>query len=818
MISDEEDEVEKFEITDFDLENEFSQHKRKRLSKNQQIYGIWAQESDEEEEAAPKASFASRKSYTSRIGFVSGGVQQSGKPKASTSSLVEDEEEVVVVSKKSKKPSQYAGLGSNELAGMRSSSSSSVSNSNIANWEKYTKGIGSKLLLQMGYQPGKGLGSSLQGIATPVEVHKRQGRGAIGAYGVEKGQRLADTKETYGKTKQNNEAGSGSGAWRKSENTAKKKIKYVYRSVEEVLESSQGKRFEPVELSDASQVKVIDMRGPEQRIFSGYSHLRHEQFVPQDVTLAEKLKHRNFDLPELMHNLDLLTDLAEEDLVKLDKKSMYSSDRIVALEQEETVLTKRLREEDEAISVLNELLDVTNQLEARCTNVSEASDLRQILTEGFAMLGLARSKHPIEFKFFKLHHLAVPILFPLVKRYLHSWHPLECANFGTDVFGDAKVLLEDVGGEASDNVYYKLVWDCWMPRLRAAVSIWEPRECEKLATIFDVWKELVPQPCWLHILEAVVLPKLQAAVDEWNPLTDTVPIHGWIHPWLQYMGTHLEILYPVIRQKLGDALMNWHAADRSARLMLTPWVGVWSRGSMEAFLLRHIVPKLHAVMLQVSLAPGQEPNAQQMSWVSEWSEMIPLPMFSAIYMQSFFPRWLQALSLWLNHAPRQQEVSAWYVKCKTLFPAVLLSVPAIKDYLRQALEMMQRSALGVNNPGLNNPGLMPVGPQAPPPPPPPPFAATAQEMQRQLDLSVLAEAMNARGSAQEGFKDVLARRCHERGIVFYPIPNRTHEAKQVYLCGKLNLCLDKNVIFMLNERGVWVPVALQDCIELASQQ
>jgi tuftelin-interacting protein 11 len=38
MISDEE-EVEKFEITDYDIENEFNPNKRKRLSKNKQTYG-----------------------------------------------------------------------------------------------------------------------------------------------------------------------------------------------------------------------------------------------------------------------------------------------------------------------------------------------------------------------------------------------------------------------------------------------------------------------------------------------------------------------------------------------------------------------------------------------------------------------------------------------------------------------------------------------------------------------------------------------------------------------------------------------------------
>jgi tuftelin-interacting protein 11 len=43
--------------------------------------GIWAEDSDEEDEAPARAGFGSKpsKNYSAPVGFVSGGIQQSGK-------------------------------------------------------------------------------------------------------------------------------------------------------------------------------------------------------------------------------------------------------------------------------------------------------------------------------------------------------------------------------------------------------------------------------------------------------------------------------------------------------------------------------------------------------------------------------------------------------------------------------------------------------------------------------------------------------------------------------------------------------------------
>ena len=51
-------------------------------------------------------------------------------------------------------------------------------------------------------------------------------------------------------------------------------------------------------------------------------------------------------------------------------------------------------------------------------------------------------------------------------------------------------------------------------------------------------------------------------------------------------------------------------------------------------------------------------------------------------------------------------------------------------------------------------------------------------------------------------------------MVFMPIPGRTYEAKQVYRCGKVVMYLDRNVVFMMDEKlNSFIPVSLQKLID-----
>lgn len=65
----------------------------------------------------------------------------------------------------------------------------------LASWERHTRGIGSKLLASMGFQAGKGLGVSQQGMVTPLEVVLGSAKAGLGAAGQAKVQEGGDTSQ-----------------------------------------------------------------------------------------------------------------------------------------------------------------------------------------------------------------------------------------------------------------------------------------------------------------------------------------------------------------------------------------------------------------------------------------------------------------------------------------------------------------------------------------------------------------------------------------------------------------------------------------------
>ena len=373
------DDVMRFEITDNDLENEFNYGlQRPKQSKNRATYGIWADNSDEDEgDSRPHFSGGSRKKgradYTAPLGFVSAGIQTSSKDKnkeslaeeAKEGSASEDEESFrpnvglgYVARSKKRKAKEGAGI-SGQMAGFRTSGHQHVSlGKGFGEWEKHTKGIGAKLLLKMGYQAGKGLGKNLEGRSTIVEAHLRKGRGAIGAYGKEKsGPKASETVDS--EEEEDRSFKEKLHQWKKAGSSGnKQRVKYVYKTADQVLEEGKWKKISKDsnitgETSNIAKVKVIDMTGKEQRVLSGYHAIGAQQIPDDDISSSNKeegvfltqKKHANFDLPELRHNIDLILDKCEEDLIVADRQLRHHRNKVEVLQREEEKLNKVVEKE-----------------------------------------------------------------------------------------------------------------------------------------------------------------------------------------------------------------------------------------------------------------------------------------------------------------------------------------------------------------------------------------------------------------------------------------------------------------------------------------
>jgi tuftelin-interacting protein 11 len=62
----------------------------------------------------------------------------------------------------------------------------------------------------------------------------------------------------------------------------------------------------------------------------------------------------------------------------------------------------------------------------------------------------------------------------------------------------------------------------------------------------------------------------------------------------------------------------------------------------------------------------------------DWQELLPVHSLSSLLERYFFPKWLQILTMWLNHAPNYDEITNWYMGWKGMMSEPLLAQPAVK--------------------------------------------------------------------------------------------------------------------------------------------
>ncbi|KAK4420900.1 Septin and tuftelin-interacting protein 11 [Sesamum alatum] len=630
----------------------------------------------------------------------------------------------------------------------------------VGAFEKHTKGIGMKLLEKMGYKGG-GLGKNEQGIMAPIEAKMRPKNMGMGFNDYKEAIRPAlqelDEKSLRPPS-QSLEGRSREKLW--SKQAQKKK---VYITAEELLAQKQEQGLEVVQ-------KVFDMRGPQVRVLTNLENLNAE----------EKARENDVPMPELQHNVRLIVDLAELDIQKLDRDLRNERETVVALQKEKEKLQKEAHQQKQQIQNMEEIVSVLDQIGEKS---SSGTLTLESLAKSFMDL---QTRFSDDYTLCNLSCIACSYALPLFIRIFQGWDPLHSPTHGVEVVSLWKKLLQgkdSLNFSIAASPYMQLLMEVVFPAVRiSGTNSWQARDPEPMLRFLDSWEDLLPPPTLQLILESVVMPKISAAVDSWDP--------------------HWQVFFT-----LGTQAM-------SAYYILSPWKTVFDPASWEQLMVRYIIPKLLAVMHDLQINPANQ-NLDQFYWVRTWVTSLPTHHMLQL-MDVFFNKWQEVLYHWLCSKPDFEEVTKWYLGWKELLPPELQANEHIRYRLNLGLDMMNQAVEGmeVAPPGLKeNISYLRVREQRQ-------FEtqkkAAAQAQQRVspgLDAGTQAEGVS--GGVEMTLKEVIEIHAQHNGLLFKPKPGRTQDGHQIYGFGNISIIVDSlNQKVFAQTEDRWSLVSLEQLLEL----
>ena len=151
-------------------------------------------------------------------------------------------------------------------------------------------------------------------------------------------------------------------------------------------------------------------------------------------------ERKYFDMPELLHNLDLLCDMTEQEIIQNDRKLNYAQDQIVHLKHEHERLEAIVDNEEKQYQKHADLLALIEEYERK--TLPEAPDPLTLddLTLFFQRL---QDEFYEEYRLYELSSLGYSLALPLVKKTWQSWDCLSEPTLGFDMMKELQKMLED---------------------------------------------------------------------------------------------------------------------------------------------------------------------------------------------------------------------------------------------------------------------------------------------------------------------------------------------------------------------------------------
>ncbi|KAK6344148.1 hypothetical protein TWF696_007790 [Orbilia brochopaga] len=643
-----------------------------------------------------------------------------------------------------------------------------------------------RMMAKMGYVAGQGLGKTGEGRLAPVDTQLRPTRVGLGAVKekteqAKKEERRAkllrgevpsdsdsekERKRRKKKAKALGESVSGSGA----STPARRKPKF--KTAEEMSKELDG-------LNVPSALKnIIDYTGKEARTLDvGSPGLMLSGGVQEAESETAKIAK-----------------LARRELEDFGKEWKRLQERKKFIQAEEKRVTEDMDEQTEAVKTLQAIVELTESLSIDTTNAEDRNSYEDKIGTLASELESLQFKYQNEVELYDLSEVAIAAFHPLFKSALVHWDPLKDPVYLLDHIRKLRQIfnirtLEDI--EASlvatgyaersgkKSTYYEsMMYHIWLPRIRTTINNhWDVHDPTPVLTILETWSAVLPPFIHASILNQLVLPKLKAAVTEWNPRTSskkrpTPPPHVWVFPWLPHLSAHMDDLVREVKRKFRVILDKWDLY-KGVVDGLEAWREVFGPGELEKLLISHLLPRLADLLRRKLEVNPADQDIRPIEAVMAWHGFFRQSTFAQLLEAEFFPKWMQTLYSWLTmDGVDLEEVSEWYKWWGEQFPKEVREYAQVRREFNKALDMMTQ-AMDVQE-GVGGAKLLPPesGAAKPLRPSPPPPAQT----------STSTKTAGGKGKTNGGaapltettFKEYMEEWCTEHGLLLVPV-RKAHE-------------------------------------------